>query len=114
MKRVCCLRACSSSGRILEPIVRRADAETEEGGVMRAVGKPPEEWIDRRVVVSFPSQESARLVARLDGISDRGVILTPIRFSGEGRVETNVFYPSAYYPWDLIGAIRLARENERV
>ncbi len=81
---------------------------------MQAGGKPPEEGIDRQVVVSFPSQESARLVARLDGISDWGVTLTPMRFLGEGRVETSVVYPSAFYPWDLIGDIRLAREDERM
>ncbi len=81
---------------------------------MRTGGKPPEGWIDQQVVVSFPDQESARLVARLDGISDWGVTLTPMRFVGEGRVETSVVYPSGSYPWDLIRDIRLAREGERI
>ena len=81
---------------------------------MREVGKPPEEWIGQQVVVSFPSPQSAQLVARLDGISDWGVTLTPIRFSGEGRVDTSVVYPSGFYPWDRIGRIRLAREDERI
>ena len=81
---------------------------------MGAARKPPEEWIDQQVVVSFPNPESARLVARLDGISDWGVTLAPIRFSGEGRVETSVFYPSGFYPWDLIGNIRLARKDEQI
>lgn len=81
---------------------------------MREVSKPPEEWIDQQVVVSFPSPQSAHLVARLDGISHWGVTLTPIRFSGGGRVETSVVYPSGFYPWDRIGRIRLAREDERI
>ncbi len=81
---------------------------------MRAGGKPPEEWINQQVIVSFPSQGSARLLALLDGISDWGVTLTPIRFSGEGRVETSVVYPSGFYPWDRIGSIRLAHEDERM
>ncbi len=81
---------------------------------MREVGKPPEEWIDQQVVVSFPSPQSAQLVARLDGISDWGVTLTPMRFSGKGRVETSVVYPSGFYSWDRIGRIRLAHEDERI
>jgi hypothetical protein len=81
---------------------------------MRAGGKPPQGWIDQQVVVRFPSQGSARLLARLDGISDWGVTLTPIRFSGEGRVETSVVYPSGFYPWDRISGIRLAHEDERM
>ena len=81
---------------------------------MRETSKPPEEWIDRQVVVSFPSPRSAQLIARLDGINDWGVTLTPIRFSGEGRVETGVVYPSGFYPWDRIGKIRLADEDERI
>ncbi len=81
---------------------------------MREVSKPPEEWINQQVVVSFPSPQSAQLVARLDGISDWGVTLTPIRFSGEGRIETSVVYPSGFYPWDRIGNIRLARQDERM
>ncbi len=81
---------------------------------MRGVRKPPEEWIDQQVVVSFPSPQSAQLVARLDGISDWGVTLTPIRFSGEGQVETSVVYPSGFYSWDRIGSIRLAHEDERI
>jgi hypothetical protein len=40
--------------------------------------------------------------------------LTPIRFSGEGRVETSVVYPSGFYPWDRISGIRLAHEDERM
>ena len=81
---------------------------------MQAGRKPPEEWINRQVIVSFPSQGSARLLALLDGISDWGVTLTPIRFSGEGRVETSVVYPSGFYPWDRISSIRLAHEDERM
>ena len=81
---------------------------------MREVGKPPEEWIGQQVVVSFPSPQSAQLVARLDGISDWGITLTPIRFSGEGRVDTSVVYPSGFYSWDRIGGIRLAHEDERI
>ena len=81
---------------------------------MREVSKPPEQWINQQVVVSFPSPQSAQLVARLDGISDWGVTLTPIRFSGEGRVETSVVYPSGFYPWGRIRSIRLAHEDERI
>jgi hypothetical protein len=76
--------------------------------------KPPQEWINQQVIVSFASQGSARLLARLDGISDWGVTLTAIRFAGEGRVETSVLYPSGFYPWDRIGSIRLAHEDERM
>ncbi len=81
---------------------------------MRAGGKPPQERTNHQVMVSFPSQGSARLLARLDGISDWGVTLTPIRFSGEGRVETSVLYPSGFYPWDRIKGIRLAHQDERM
>ncbi len=81
---------------------------------MREGGKPPREWINQQVVVRFPSQGSARLLALLDGISDWGVTLTPIRFSGEGLVETSVVYPSGFYSWDRIGSIRLAHEDERM
>ncbi len=54
--------------------------------------KPPQEWINQQVIVRFPTQGSAQLLARLDGISDWGVTLTPIRFYGEGRVEASVVY----------------------
>ncbi len=81
---------------------------------MQPTGKPPEEWINQQVIVGFSGRGSARLLARLDGISDWGVTLTPIRFSGEGRVETSVVYPSGFYSWDRIGSIRLAQEDERM
>ncbi len=81
---------------------------------MPEASKPPEEWIDQQVVVSFSSPQSAQLVARLDGISDSGVTLTPIRFFGDGRVETSVVYPSGFYSWDRVGRIRLAHEDERI
>jgi hypothetical protein len=76
--------------------------------------KPPQEWINQQVIVRFPTQGSAQLLARLDGISDWGVTLTPIRFYGEGRVEASVVYPSGFYPWDRISRIRLAHEDERM
>ncbi len=81
---------------------------------MRASEKPPEEWVDQQVIVSFLSQQSAQLLARLDGISDWGVTLTPIRFSGEGQAETSIIYPSGVYSWDRIGSIRLAQKDERM
>ncbi len=81
---------------------------------MRSGGKPPQEWIGQQVIVRFPSQGSAQLLARLDGASDWGVTLTPIRFYGEGRVETNVVYPNGFYLWERIGSIRLADEDERM
>jgi hypothetical protein len=81
---------------------------------MPEASKPPEEWIDQQVVVRFPSPQSAQLVARLDEISDWGVTLTPIRFFGEGRVETSVVYPSGFYSWNHVGSIRLAHEDERI
>jgi hypothetical protein len=81
---------------------------------MRAGGKPSQEWVNQQVIVRFPSRGTARLLARLDGISDWGVTLTPMRFSGEGRVETSVIYPSGFYPWERIGSIRLAQEEERM
>lgn len=80
---------------------------------MQAGRKPPEEWIDQQVIVSFPSQP-VQLLARLDGISDWGVTLTPIRFFGEGSVETSIVYPSGVYSWDRIDSIRLAQEDERM
>jgi hypothetical protein len=81
---------------------------------VRASRKPSREWINQQVIVSFPGQGSAQLLARLDGISVWGVTLTPMRFSGEGRVETSVLYPSGFYPWERIGSIRLAHEDERM
>ncbi len=51
---------------------------------MREASKPPEEWIDQQVVVSFPSPQPAQLIARLDGISDWGVTLTPEYFRKPG------------------------------
>lgn len=81
---------------------------------MQAGGKPPDEWIDQQVIVSFPGQQTAQLLARLDGISSWGATLTPIRFFREGRVETSVVYPSGFYSWERIDSIRLAQEDERI
>jgi hypothetical protein len=81
---------------------------------MRGSKKPPEECIDQQVIVRFPNQGSAQLLARLDGSNDWGVTLTPIRFYGEGQVEASVVYPSGFYSWDHIGSIRLAHEDERM
>lgn len=66
-------------------------------------GKSPEEWLDQDVLVEiFTGAVDYQVVARFDGINDWGIVLNGAE-PGGGAV---------FYPWRLVVAMRLAREEE--
>ena len=71
----------------------------------------PEAWIGQEVMLETTESLSSDLRAAapvyLDDVNDRGVVMLVPRHSEQGQ------FSRYFYPWSVIGWIRLAEENER-
>ncbi len=84
---------------------------TDREGPGAPEGKVPEAWIGREVMLETIEDLSADLRAatavHLEDVNERGVVVLVRRHRNQSR-------PSRYfYPWSVVGWIRLAEEDER-
>lgn len=74
-------------------------------------GKIPEAWIGREVMLETTEALSSDLRAAapvfLEDVNDRGVVMLVTRHSDQSRSSRY------FYPWSVVGWIRLAEEDER-
>ena len=74
-------------------------------------GPIPEAWIGRKVMLETTESLSSDLRAaqpvHLEDVNDRGVVMLVTRHSGPNRSSRY------FYPWSVVGWIRLAEEEER-
>ena len=71
----------------------------------------PEAWIGREVMIDTTEALSSDLRAAapvyLEDVNDRGVVMLVTRHSDQSQVSRY------FYPWSVVGWIRLAEEDER-
>ena len=74
-------------------------------------GRIPEAWIGREVMLETTEVLSSDLRAAapvyLEDVNDRGVVMLVTRHHDPGRSSRY------FYPWSVVGWIRLAEEDER-
>lgn len=74
-------------------------------------GKIPEAWIGREVMLETTEALSSDLRAAapvfLEDVNDRGVVMLVTRHSDQSRSSRY------FYPWSVVGWIRLAEEDAR-
>ena len=77
---------------------------------MAAVGKSPEEWVGRMVLVEITGGVEYQMVTRLEGIGDRGVVVKDVGTlrPGEGPDDA----ADVFFPWVRIMAMRPASEGD--
>jgi hypothetical protein len=75
-----------------------------------AVGKSPEEWVGRMVLVEVAGGVEYQMVTRLEGIDERGVVVKDAGTlrPGEGPEEA----ADVFFPWGRILAMRPASEAD--
>ena len=74
-------------------------------------GKIPEAWIGRQVMLETTESLSSDLRAAapvfLEDVNERGVVMLVTRHSDQTQSSRY------FYPWSVVGWIRLAEEDER-
>jgi sensor histidine kinase regulating citrate/malate metabolism len=74
-------------------------------------GKVPEAWIGQEVMIETTGALSSDLRAAtpvyLEDVNDRGVVILVTRHKDQGR------FSRYFYPWSVIGWIRLAEKDEQ-
>ena len=85
------------------------DRERRSGSELE--GKVPEAWIGQEVMIETREALSSDLRAAtpvyLEDVNDRGVVMLVTRHKDQGR------FSRYFYPWSVIGWIRLAEEDEQ-
>src|SRR5829696_2373748 len=76
-----------------------------------AQGKIPEAWIGQEVMLETTEALSSdlRAAARvyLEDVNDRGIVMLVTRHKDQSQ------FSRYFYPWSVVGWIRLAEEDER-
>ena len=76
-----------------------------------AEGKIPEAWIGQEVMLETTEALSSDLRAAapvyLEDVNDRGVVMLVTRHKDQSQ------FSRYFYPWSVVGWIRLAEEDER-
>ena len=74
-------------------------------------GKIPEAWIGQEVMLETTETLSSDLRASapvyLEDVNDRGVVMLVTRHKDQSQ------FSRYFYPWSVVGWIRLAEEDER-
>ena len=74
-------------------------------------GKIPEAWIGQEVMLETTEALSSDLRAAaqtyLEDVNDRGIVMLVTRHKDQSQVSRY------FYPWSVVGWIRLAEEDER-
>lgn len=82
-----------------------------ERPVVASQGRIPEAWIGREVMLETTEALSSDLRAAtpvyLEDVNDRGVVMLVTRHHDHSRSSRY------FYPWNVVGWIRLAEDDER-
>ena len=85
--------------------------DRERPGVPGPEGRIPEAWIGQEVMIETTEVLSSDLRAGapvyLEDVNDRGVVMLVTRHRDHNRSSRY------FYPWGVVGWIRLAEEDER-
>ncbi len=80
-------------------------------------GKIPEAWIGQEVMIETTETLSADLRAtvavRLEAVNDRGIVVLVTSHHDHGHADRSHPHRYYFYPWGVVGWIRLAEEDER-
>ena len=97
--------------RLREPKRRGSFDGRERPSTSELEGKIPEAWIGQEVMIETTEVLSSDLRAAapvyLEDINDRGVVMLVTRHRDQNQ------FSRYFYPWSVIGWIRLAEEDER-
>jgi len=85
--------------------------DRERPGASELEGKIPEAWVGQEVMIETTEALSSDLRAAapvcLEGVNDRGIVVLVTRHKDQSR------FSRYFYPWGVVGWIRLAEEDER-
>jgi len=83
----------------------------ESSGTSETQGKIPEAWIGQEVMLDTTEALSSDLRAAapvyLEDVNDRGIVMLVTRHRDQNQ------FSRYFYPWSVVGWIRLAEEDER-
>ena len=85
--------------------------DRERPGASELEGKIPEGWIGQEVMIETTESLSSDLRASapvyLEDVNDRGVVMLVTRHRDQNQ------FSRYFYPWNVVGWIRLAKEDEQ-
>jgi hypothetical protein len=85
--------------------------DRERPGASDSEGKIPETWIGQEVMIETTEVLSSDLRAAapvyLEDVNDRGVVMLVTRHKDQSQLYRY------FYPWNVVGWIRLAEDDER-
>jgi len=85
--------------------------DRERTGTSDLEGKIPEAWIGQEVMLETTEALSSDLRAAapvyLEDVNDRGVVMLVTRHRDQSQ------FSRYFFPWNVVGWIRLAEEDER-
>src|SRR5215212_4108657 len=85
--------------------------DRERPSAAESEGKIPEAWIGREVMIETTETLSSDLRASapvyLEDVNDRGVVMLVTRHRDQDQ------FSRYFYPWSVVGWIRLAEEDEQ-
>jgi hypothetical protein len=85
--------------------------EREKRSAAESEGKIPEAWIGKEVMLETTEALSSDLRAAapvyLEDVNDRGIVMLVTRHKDQSQ------FSRYFYPWSVVGWIRLAEEDER-
>ncbi len=85
--------------------------ERERPGASDLEGKIPEAWIGQEVMIETTESLSSDLRAAapvyLEDVNERGIVMLVTRHKDQSQ------FSRYFYPWSVVGWIRLAEEDER-
>jgi hypothetical protein len=85
--------------------------DRERPGTSGYEGKIPEAWIGQEVMLETTEALSSDLRAAapvyLEDVNERGIVMLVTRHKDQSQVSRY------FYPWSVVGWIRLAEEDER-
>jgi hypothetical protein len=91
--------------------VEGAMMDRERPGASDSEGKIPEAWIGQEVMIETTEALSSDLRAAapvyLEDVNDRGVVMLVTRHRDQNQ------FSRYFYPWSVVGWIRLAEEDEQ-
>ena len=85
--------------------------DRERPSASNSEGRIPEAWIGREVMLETTEALSSDLRAAapvyLEDVNDRGIVMLVTRHRDQSR------FSRYFYPWSVVGWIRLAEDDER-
>ena len=85
--------------------------DRERPRVSNSEGRIPEAWIGQEVMLETTEALSSDLRAAapvyLEDVNDRGIVMLVTRHRDQSR------FSRYFYPWSVVGWIRLAEDDER-